>query len=64
MHRYYLTQRPPSLGTIPKGAINIKDYNGKILTEEIGFEVWGYAEYDKPLTPKQICNYELMENEN
>lgn len=61
MFRYYLTQRSPSLGTQPRGTTNVVDYGKKILTEEIGWEVWGYVEYKKPLTPTQISNYELIE---
>ena len=61
MGRYYLTERGPSLGTQPRGEIEIVDFGKKILTEEIGWEVWGYVEYEKPLTPTQISNYELIE---
>ena len=53
VYRYYLTQRPPSLGTHPKGACNIVSHGKKIDG------VWGYVEYRHPLTDKQIRDYEL-----
>ena len=52
-YRYYLTQRPPSLGTQPRGTINIVAYDERINGK------WGYVEYKEPLTDHQINSYEL-----
>lgn len=55
-YRYYLTQRPPSPGTFPKGTTNVVSFDDK--TDG----AWGYVEYDKSLTKQQISDYELTEN--
>jgi len=55
LYRYYLTQRPPSPGTFPKGTTDIVSFDDK--TDG----AWGYVEYDKPLTETQISDYELTE---
>lgn len=58
MYRYYLTQRPPSIGTHPAGAVNTVCYDFRIITEH-GFPAWGYVEYTEPLTDKQVEDFEL-----
>jgi len=62
-HIYYLTQRGPSLGCQPKGAINIVDFGKKVWAGEINRHAWGYVEYADPLTSKQIEDYELVKEE-
>jgi len=52
-YRYYMTQRPPSPGAQPRGSINVVSYDNK----KDG--AWGYVEYEKPLTDKQVKDYEL-----
>ena len=59
MHRYYLTQRPPSIGTHPKGAAEVVGFDFK--QDCGGFRAWGYVEYDEPLSDKEIANFELRE---
>lgn len=65
MYRYYLTQRPPSIGTFPSHKDNTPFVHGfsvgRKYVEEIKHEAWGYVEYEKPLTAKQIEEYELVE---
>lgn len=65
MYRYYLTQRGPGPGAIPKVwdnlATKVEDFGTKKYVEEINCKAWGYAEYAKPLTAKQIEAYELIE---
>ena len=40
-YRYYLTQRPPAPGAIPRGSKNTVSFDTK---EEVdGLEAWGYA---------------------
>lgn len=56
-YRYYLTQRPPSIGTHPRGAIKVESFDEKKSFE--GIECWGYVEYEKELTLAQISDYEL-----
>ena len=61
-YRYYLTQRPPSLGTHPNGTSNIVSFDNKQEFE--GVNCYGYVEYEKPLTETQINDYELVEKIN
>lgn len=60
MYRYYLTQRPPSIGTYPEGAVEVEGFDHREMTE-YGFRAWGWAEYPEPLTDKQIADFELRE---
>jgi hypothetical protein len=53
--RYYLTQRPPGPGAIPKNAVNVVAYDDK------SNGTWGYVEYDNPLTEQEKNNYELTD---
>lgn len=61
MNRYYLTQRPPAPGTFPGKPVNMKAFDSREHVEEIGRPAWGWVEYEKPLTEKQIADYELTE---
>lgn len=58
MHRYYLTQRPPCIGTHPDGAVRVEAFDHRDMTE-YGFRAWGWVEYSDPLTPEQVNSYEL-----
>ena len=60
MNRYYLTERPPMPGTIPRGCINIMDFGIKKYVQEIDREAWGWVEYERELTDKEISEYELV----
>ena len=62
-HRYYCLFRPPMLGAIPRGAINIEDFGDRKFVGSIDRDAWGYAEYDHALTDKQVYDYELMAGE-
>lgn len=62
LYRYYLTQRPPGPGTIPKNAANVVSFDKKTYVPEIGREAWGYAEYYDFLAPPRIEGYELIEH--
>ena len=57
---YYMTQRPPSPGAMPrKGLVDMKDFGTKILVPILNIEAWGKIIYDRPLTDDEIWNYEL-----
>lgn len=62
LYRYYLTQRPPGPGTIPKNSANVVSFDTKTYVPEIGREAWGYAEYYDMLVPMDIEGYELIEH--
>ena len=61
MNRYYLTERGPGAFCQPKGVINTHDYGNRIYVVAINCGAWGYAEYDRELTNKEINDYELIE---
>lgn len=65
MYRYYLTQRPATLGTFPKPqgnrVLSIENFDERTFCEEIGREAWGYVEYEKPVSEVLLRNYEMVE---
>jgi len=69
MNRYYLFERPPSIGTFPKPqgnkvlAIRCFPY-GKKWIDEIDYLSWGWVEYEKPISKVLVEDYELMEVPN
>lgn len=60
-YRYFLPYRPPSPGAIPRGAVDVCDYDGKRLEPSIDRWVWGWAEYEEPLSKAKVEEYELIE---
>lgn len=59
-YRYYCIMRPPAPGAIPAGAREVEDYGERCYIPEIDRMAWGWIEYDNPLTPQKIANYELI----
>ena len=63
LYRYYSTQRPVDLGTYPKEPDNplvgFLNYDDRISVEHGAFRAWGHLTYTKPLTDKQVADYEL-----
>ena len=63
-HRYYSTQRPVTPGAFPgpggNKIVEIHNYDSKTYCEELGREVWGYIDYEQPLTPEKAASYELI----
>ena len=61
--RYYSTQRPVTPGSFPRPdgnkVLEIHNYDSKTYCEEIGREVWGYIDYERPLPPELAATYEL-----
>ena len=64
-YRYYSTQRPVDIGTFPKPpdnpVVKIHNYDAdsRIPVENGMIQAWGYVEYQKPLTEKEVGDYEL-----
>ena len=63
LYKYYSTQRPVDIGTFPKPPHNAPDeivnYDQRIPVEGGAFVAWGHLTYTKPLTEKQVSDYEL-----
>lgn len=59
-YRYYVTQRPIDIGTIPNAQnAHTTNFADRTMVDEIGRQAYGYVEYDTPLTEQEIRNYEL-----
>lgn len=63
LYKYYSTQRPVDIGTFPKPPHNapdeIENYDQRVPVEGGTFLAWGHLTYTRPLTDKQIADYEL-----
>jgi len=58
--KYYSRMRPVAPGSYPReGVTNIHNFDYREFVEEINSEAWGYIEYDRELTEKEIADYEL-----
>lgn len=59
---YYSTQRPIDIGTFPKPPGNapteICNFDERMPVEHGTFPAWGVLTYAKPLTEKEISDYE------
>ena len=62
-YRYYSTQRPVDLGTFPKlpgnAPVEIINFDERRMVEGGTMRAWGELAYLKPLTEKQMHDYEL-----
>lgn len=56
--KYYLLNRPPCIGTHPKGAITMQAWMPAVQIEA-GHLALGWVEYDDPLPLHQVWTYEL-----
>ena len=63
LYKYYSTQRPVDIGTFPKPPRNAPDeiinYGQRVPVEGGAFLAWGHLTYTRPLTEKQVADYEL-----
>ena len=63
LYKYYSTQRPVDIGTFPKPPHNAPDeivnYDRRIPVEGGAFLAWGHLTYTRPLTEKEVSDYEL-----
>lgn len=59
-YRYFSTLRPVAPGTFPKeGVVEIHNFDRRKFVEEIDWNAWGYIDYRRKLTDKEIHDYEL-----
>lgn len=63
LYKYYSTQRPVDIGTYPKPPHNAPDeivnYEGRVPVEGGTFQAWGHLTYTRPLTEREMADYEL-----
>lgn len=61
-YTYYSTQRPVGIGTYPQnGMQNFTNYEKRTYVDAIRREAWGELTYNRPLTPRELREYELTE---
>ena len=59
-YNYYMTMRPPMPGAQPTmGLVNIVDLGGEYISH-IEHRAYARLEYNRPLTEKEIDDYELV----
>lgn len=59
--KVYSTQRPVSIGTYPTGGvIEIVNFDYRTHVDEINRPAWGYIEYSRELSEKELSEYELV----
>ena len=62
-YRYYCPHRPPMPGAIPKRDLtHVANFDWPQSFNGVG--CWGWAEYSRPLTDKEIEDYELAASNN
>lgn len=61
MYRYYCIMRPPMIGEIPHQTLwEAETFTERRYIPEIERMAWGWLEYENPLTPAEIADYELL----
>lgn len=62
MYKYYSAMRPIVPGGYPKTepVRKVINFDAKQLIPSIGERVWGYIEYEHPLTAEDAAEYELI----
>lgn len=58
-YRYYQSQRPVDIATQPKDFIYFENYDKRSFNEDAGCEVWGFVDYERELTDKELKDFEL-----
>ena len=57
-YRYGTLMRPPGPGAVPREGLDFA-IDGGFTNRETGHYCWGTATYKRPLTDKEIADYEL-----
>lgn len=63
-YKYYSSERPVMPGSFPKPqgntVLNIENFNDRSYVGKIGREAWGFIEYEKPISPVLLDDFELV----
>ena len=60
-YTYFMTQRPPMPGAMPKnGLSDIHEYDGQDYISEIGRKAYARLEYNRKLSDQEVRDYELV----
>lgn len=67
-HRYYSLLRPLDIGTYPNwngrgdnAVLAVYNFDDRTKIDGLPRGVWGYVEYEKPLTDGEMLQYDLFE---
>lgn len=61
MFPYFCPMRPPAPGTIPtRGLEIVVPYEERLYAKLIDRMVWGWVGYNRPLSPSEVDEYELI----
>lgn len=64
VYRYYCRLRPPMPGGIPRlGLVHTGEYDWPQSFDGVT-GVWGFADYNRILTDKEVNDYELVASKN
>lgn len=58
LYRYACLMRPPGPGAVPRDGLVECGYEQDV-DPDTGQDYWGWCDYDRPLTKKEISSYEL-----
>lgn len=63
LYTYYLTNRPPDIGTYPKKETlaSMEAFDKREYVQSIERYAWGWVSYTEPLTDKEVKDYELVQ---
>lgn len=68
MHRYYSPMRPVFIGTYPQPegnkVVDIFNFDHRERIDGFPRPIWGWIDYEKPLSDKDMLDYELFYAEN
>lgn len=63
-YQYLCHQRPPMPGAVPaNGLVRVKDPPDGIdvvVIDGVTYNCWGYVIYNRPLTDRELSDYELL----
>ena len=59
VHRYYTLYRPPMPGAVPRDGLSRSECFDSRMEVEPGIRAWGFVEYIRELTEKEVIEYEL-----
>lgn len=63
LYTYYLTNRPPDIGTYPNNGniASMEAFSHREYVQSIERYAWGWVSYTEPLTDKEVKDYELVQ---
>lgn len=59
VYRYYCLMRPVGPGAVPRDFTDWGELDHTIVIPYIDHGAWGWVEYERPLTEREIHDYEL-----